>query len=421
MSDSFNNTNQLAEDIRSSVVSRFDALQTGASTVYSYDPTLGFPTVASGYGEVVLETPLPGAVTLPATFPVLFDTIADPATVIGNGGDTQGVVANSGGLTFQFFGGNGGVVYTANNPVGNAPSTGDSIFLDSNGTVSAALGQGQDTVVVDAGTNFIALGSGANQVFLNAGANVVASEGDDQIVISTDPAAASATATLVLSGNATVFGGATPLLLIGGDGVVELDPQTDPTTGVQTSTGAVTAYGGAGGAILYGGTDGNNVLVAGGGASTLVGGGANDLLFATGNQVNVLQATGANTFLVGAGASGDNQYFLGPDDTVLFGGAGQEVYVAGTGNATLVAGSGADQFDFTASEAGGVEAIFGFKAATDQINLFGYDTGDGSAAINAFQQASFNQADGYTYLVLGDNTTIVLVGAGPLTQANFAA
>jgi Ca2+-binding RTX toxin-like protein len=409
MSDSFNNTNPLAELLRDNIVNGFSGIQSGASTVVAFNPAAPLPTLAAGYGEVLLQTVPTAAITLPANYHVLFDSVAAAATVIGGGDTLQAVDANSGGLTFQYFAG-GGVVYTANNPVGSVAATGDSIFVDGGGPAYVAAGEGNDTVVVDQGANFVAVGGGANQVFLSGGSNLVATEGDDQIVIGTDATAAAGSATISLSGNSTVFGGASPLLLLGGAGVSQLIPQTDSLTSAATNTGAVTVFGGAGGGSYFGGTNGGNIMVAGTGATTLVGGGAKDLLFAFGASNDVLQATGADNFLVGSAATGNNQYFAGDGNSQIYGGAGQDVFIAGKGNDILVAGTGADQFDFTAGSAGGVDTIFNFKVGSDMVNLFQYDTDNATAAANALQQAAAHVQGGSTFVTLGDNTTIFFVG-----------
>lgn len=406
--DTFNGSNPLAEQIRANVVNAYIAEQAGAVSVAALGGAT-LPAVTQGYGLAVLQSPQSGLASLPPSYPVLLVTGAT-GTVIGGGGPNQAVAARTGGLTYQFAGG-GGVIYTA----ANGSSTGDTLFLDGATTITAALGQGQDTVVASSGTNYIAAGAGANVIFLEGGSNFVGSEGADQIVQGIGSAAAAGSATISLSGSGTVFGGSGQLLLAGGTAPSFLFPQTDSTSGALTSTGSATVFGGAGGGAYYGGGGGRNLMVTGQAATTLVGGGANDTLFATGAGNHVLQAGGAGGVLVGTGATGNNEFFAAAGGTAMFGGSGQDIFVAGAGNDSLSAGAGADQFDFTAGESGGVDLIFGFKPGVDQVNLFGYDSGDGSAGANALAQAAANVNGGSTYITLSDSTRIFFVGVTSLT------
>jgi Ca2+-binding RTX toxin-like protein len=420
--DSFNGSNAAAEAIREIAIKAFVTEQAGAAVQVSFSSASGLPPVTTGYGEALIQTQPTGLVALPASYPVLTDLIGAPVTVVGGGGPNQAAVAFSGGLTLDFNDG-GGVAYTAANPADGVAPTGNTIFLAGVGPAVVAAGEGQDTIVASSGSNFIAAGGGSNVVFLEGGNNYVATEGNDQIVggigIGIGSVAAAGNATVSLSGNSTVFGGAGKMLLLNGAGTSFLVPQTDSTTGALTSTGSVTLFGGQGGGAFFGGSDGGNVMMAGQQATTLVGGGVGDVLFASGAANDVLQAVGGNTTLVGTGASGNNEFFGGPGSTAMYGGTGSDIYIAGTGNDIMSAGSGADQFDFTAGQAGGVDAIFGFKPGIDQVNLFGYDNGDGSAAANALVQAAANVSGGTTFVVLGDNTTIFFVGTPVLTNTSI--
>jgi Ca2+-binding RTX toxin-like protein len=416
--NTFDGANALAETLLTNIVGGFDTEQTGASSVFGYSQGASFPPVTTGYDEVVLNVSVTGTVSLPAAYPVLYDGTVNATTVIGGGGDNQGVVAASGGLDFDFNGGSG-IIYTGNTPVGDVAATGDTIFLDGAGTNIVAAGEGDDTIVASAGTNYIADGAGANQIFVDGGSNLIGSEGNDQIVMGTGSAAASGAATISLSGSTSVFGGSGALLLLNGAGTTDLFPQTDSLTGVTDNTGSVTVFGGTGGGVYYGGTDGDNIMLAGTQATSLIGGGAGDVLYAFGAGNDVLDANGASAALIGSAGTGDNTYFAGTSDAFIAGGGGADTYVAGTGDSTMISGAGADQYDFTNGEAGGVDVIYGFKVGTDQVNLFGYDTDSVSAAVNALAQSVSNTGGGSTYVTLADHTTIYFLDTPQLASNSF--
>lgn len=415
--NTFNNTNPLAEILLSNFVSGFNTEQAGASQLFTYTDGAAFPVVQVGYGEVFIDSALTALVALPTSFPVLYDAAVTDITVIGGGSNDQAVVAASGGLTYDFNGG-GGVIYTGNAPVGGVAATGDTIFLDGFGAGYVAAGEGQDTIVASSGQNYIAVGGGTNTIFLDGGSNLVATEGNDQIVMAT--AGAPGSATISLSGNSSVYGGVGPLLLLNGAGNSFLIPQIDNVTGANANTGPATVFGGTGGGAYYGGTDGNNIMVAGDQATTLVGGGANDVLYAFGPSSDVLEAKGASAVLVGTAGTGNNTYFADTTNAYIAGGGGSDIFVAGSGNSTMTAGLGPDQFDFTNTQGGGFDVIYGFKVGIDQVNLFGYDLDGVTAASSAFAQAAANSSGGSTFVTLGDNTIIYFLNTPQLAGNSFA-
>ncbi len=243
---------------------------------------------------------------------------------------------------------------------------------------------------ISGNANLITLGSGASQVSEStpgAGNTIIGSAGN----------------LIVTGGNATVFGGAGNLVYSGGGGIQVLGTGNTTIAGgaagtvseifggtgtidyagqaekgyVIGSEGSVSVIGGAGGGWYEGGTNGNNVISAGGIGTVLDAGASGDHLTGDANGWDYFLAGAGNVTLTGGNSSGTQFYF---------GGTGNATENLGTGTSTLVASTGAESINcglndsatiwltatsgttLTSAGTGGTATIVGFRAGQDHLH-----------------------------------------------------
>ncbi len=363
--------------------------------------------------------------------------LSQPCTIIG-GGVAQELVAG-GGATLLDAPGTDTVVAGAGADTVALTGAAGLLFGGSGPLLVDALG-GQDTVVGGPGSLTVTGGSGGGFLYGSAA-------GDNRLTAGNAPTwlvQGGAADTLVGAGggNDTLFAaGSGAATLIGGGSAG--DTFVDAATGsdlilpgggtnpiflgagaatVALGTGRILLHGGAGMLEAFGGSAGGNVLTAGSGAATLVGGGSGDLLTGGGaGDLLIAAASGNDTLiggslqesLVGAGGTAANVFLPGAADAVIAPEAAPAVIEPGSGQTTVSAGSGAELLDFVAGAAGGRVFVTGFDPARDMVQLDGYGSAAGAAAV-----AAQREIGGSAWLTLPDGTTVAFVGLAHLGAAN---
>ncbi len=169
--------------------------------------------------------------------------------------------------------------------------------------------------------------------------------------------------------------------------------------------------------MFQGGFGGNNLIYAGDGAATVTGGGNGDQLFAGGSTKQVINAGSGNETLSGVLASGNDLFKAGSGSDEIDLGAGRDTVVAGSGSATVNGGTATDVFRFVFQQNSPLrtEVINGFKAATDTVNLVGYQANEGAER----PPQTRPRAAGSTTITLSDRTQITFAGVTDLKTTNF--
>jgi Ca2+-binding RTX toxin-like protein len=204
------------------------------------------------------------------------------------------------------------------------------------------------------------------------------------------------------AGDDTIGGGAGNNILDGGTGNDYLYGGASPTS--RNTLGSDTIFGGSGADHIYGndvfvdvagsignpnpldqgdyidaggdkdfvdGNGGDDTILGGGGADRLRGGNGNDSIDG-GDAPDQINGNEGNDSILGGG--GNDILRGGKDDDLLIGGLGNDILTGDLGNDTLKAGSGvdiltgadgADLFDFSASDAAGIDASGYFSAVLD--------------------------------------------------------
>jgi Ca2+-binding RTX toxin-like protein len=344
------------------------------------------------------------------TAPTLLDAPGTDTVVAGAGADTVALT----GAAALLFGGGGTLLVDA--------LAGQDTVVGGSGSLTVTGGSGGGFIYGSAaGDNRLTAGSAPTWLVQGGAADtlVAAGGGNDTLF-----AAGSGAATLIGGGSAgDVFADAatgSDLILPGG-GTSPIFLGAGAAT-VAPGTGRVLLQGGAGAVEAFGGTAGGNVLTAGGGAATLVGGGAGDrltgdgagdLLIAAGGGNDTLIGGSGQESLVGTGGTGADIFLPGAADAVIAPQAAPAVIEPGSGQTTVAAGTGAELLDFVAGTAGGRVFVVGFDPARDMLQLDGYGSAAGAAAVAAQQEIG-----GSAWLTLPDGTTVAFVGLAHLGAAN---
>lgn len=365
----------------------------------------------------------------------------------------QGVVANvtdpTAGSVLAAAVGSGGVAAGGSNDVtlidrlvGNVQliaNAGDDTLVANASGDTLVGGPGNDTFFANAGTSNtrIFLGGGHNTVVTAGAAEVVESTGRDVVFAGSGTFAfggqAGSSMTFVAqAGPATAIDGAGNLVafagsangveVIGGSGNTTFIGGTAAST-FEGGSGTALVFGGSGGGLIQGGT-GSGVYVGAAHSHTeiVAGEGASQIYAADGNSVflqgsanDVVAASSGNVTLVGAGSAGNNLYVLGSGNDMLSEGSGSSTVFMGSGNASITSGSGFDFYEVVHGQAGGTDAISGFKVGTDLVQLTGYGAGE---VQNDLAHAVVG--GGSTLLTLSDGTRLDFVGVTNLTAHSFA-
>jgi hypothetical protein len=300
------------------------------------------------------------------------------------------------------------------------------------------------------GSVSIATTAGTNTVQLSAAPTTVTSTGTDTIFGSTG------SASITTSGNARILGAAGALTVQGGAGndVVMAGPGGLTFTGgggFDTVVGGgypSSIIGGTGGGLFQGG--GNATITAGAGGlenvefgsngDQMYGVGPSGVLFGdsggnpakstlmssagdTGNSVFFgASGSGQMTFITGQGndllavGQGTNTVRLGSGTDVVFANgpaAGSTTITAGTGNASIVMGGALTDLIIAAGNARSF-IIYNDAGGSDKITLTGYASTQVASAV-----AGQVSAGGGSILMLGDGTTLALVGVQHATASLF--
>ncbi len=255
-------------------------------------------------------------------------------------------------------------------------------------------------------------------------------------------------------GDDTLSGGAGSDDLYGSDGNDSLDGEggNDDLYGGE---GNDSLLGGEGEDDLYG-SYGDDTLSGGAGADDLSGGSDNDLLEGDGGDDDLYGSDGMDTLSGGAGndmleGGDDNDTLMGGndddflsgkyDDDVLFGDAGNDQLDGGQGNDTLTGGLGEDIFTFTYRDGSETDVITDFNGTEDQVSIaasyladFSSSPGERSPLFVDWTLTEEATSSGaYLFVLNASNVDAELVainhatpeaapslvGAGPLTVANF--
>ena len=325
---------------------------------------------------------------------------ADLGVVLSN--PALGGTRAAGAKTLSDHGTAATLVGSGSRPTLYLGSTGnDTIATAAGGVGVVQPGSGNDLIIAS-GADFVLPGTGGSDTVFAAG-HVVAGIGAGML-------------TFVNGANAaTVLGGAGSALISGGAGGGLFAAGAGGASTVLGGAGAATILGGGNGDVLFAGGAAGDEIAAGPGSETLSAAGStgNDVFFGgTGNDViaagagndSVVAGPGAPTIFAGAGNAA---IFAGSGADLIVLGAGAGYVQMGTGNATVFGGTGADLFGVIDGQAGGSDAIAGFKNGTDHIRLQGYAS---APAISAA---------GNTTITLSDHTQITLLGVSHLAPSTF--
>ncbi len=339
------------------------------------------------------------------TFSVNFAASGTTATLYGSSGADHLIGANaklsmvgSGAGTTVTADASGGEILVAGSGGetldGGVAGSGDVFYGAASGSTIFQGGAGHDTMIGGGGNSTVVSGAGGSVIFLGSGGNLVQSNGADTIIGT--------------SGRDTISAGGSSVRLFAGSGSTDFNGGAARST-VIGGAGAVTVSGGAGGGAFYGSAAGGNLLQSGTGNAFLVAGGNGDRLVATGGASDILLAASGNETLNASGSTASDLLYGGSGADAISLGAGRDTLLAGSGSAAVTVGSGSAMLDFVAGHDGGAMTVTGFKAGTDHVALFGYDSGE---AASVLQNAVVS--GGNTALTLSDGTHITLLGVTDL-------
>jgi beta-glucanase (GH16 family) len=202
------------------------------------------------------------------------------------------------------------------------------------------------------------------------------------------------------------------------------------SAGVALSTGGATTRGFVAAANSYqAGSAGNDALRTGGG-STMAGGAGDDTYYVYTSSDKVIEKAGEgidtiisyaqaytlpshveNLTLLASNSTGTGNAL----DNIIKGGSGPQTLNGGAGNDVLIAGTGPTTFVVAKGE--GSDVIYGFKSATDLVQLNSY----GSLTTFAKVKAAMSQVGSDTVIALGGGETLTLRDhkVSDFTAANF--
>ena len=312
-------------------------------------------TVQAGHGNDTV-TASKGLVTVTGS--------SGKLTFLGGSGPSQ-VTGGAGSATI--IGGSGGGSYTGGTSGGNVlvsqGAAGSNTTLTGGGSNDSLYGSadGNDVIVAARGRESI-LGGGGNTTIVGGGtaASVIFTGG----------------------GNTVLFGGvAGGDIVVGGSGRLTVTAQKGDAV-----------FGNAGALTVSGSTTGADSIIGGAGPLTVNGRGGNMLVVAGTANSNIQTGNGASLVFGGSG------------NTALTGGAGSMQVIIGSGNLGIQEGSGPSTYDVIKGSAGGTAVLYGFRPATDKIDLFGYQLSESKVTVGS----------GFTLLSLSDGTKIQIVGVGNL-------
>jgi Ca2+-binding RTX toxin-like protein len=333
-------------------------------TLFVQDSDLNPGPVPTGdIGEIAVTVPGATSIVVPAgyTYTAIDQSVTGPITISGGG---------------SLFAGNQNLTYYG------TPAA---------GTVSIAVGDGNDLIALPHGTSYSAgLGNGNDTVYANGSGTVTGGSGDNLFFADS---AGGTNEVNSYGANDTIVAGA-------------------GTVSVNTGGANPLVFGGSGSLQYIGGAPGNPTILGGSGTETLFGGSGQNITYFTGTDTvagsDILAAGAGNETLNAGGASNGVELAAGIGTVDMIGTSGNDVFFGGSGVATMTGNGGADIFQFASAnepggQHGGTNIITDFSSS-DSFNTVGYGA---NAAQNALAAATVS--GGNTTVKLSDNTTIIFL------------
>ncbi len=321
------------------------------------------PVPVGDIGEIAVTVPGATSIIVPAgyAYTAIDQSVTGPITISGGG---------------SLFAGNQSLTYYG---------------MPASGTVSIAVGDGNDLIALPHGTSYsVGLGNGNDTVYANGSGTVTGGSGDNLFFADS---AGGVNEINSYGSNDTIVAGA-------------------GSVSVNTGGANPLIFGGSGSLQYIGGAPGNPTIFGGAGTETLFGGSGQNITYFAGTDTvpgsDILAAGAGNETLNAGGASNGVALAAGIGTVDMIGSSGNDVFFGGSGVATMTGNGGADIFQFASAnepggQHGGTNIITDFTSS-DSFNTIGYGA---NAAQDALAAATLT--GGNTMVKLSDNTTITFL------------